>query len=264
VDAAIAAGEAALENAESRLAAAEAQLGQRAAAIEAQAAELASRRARIDELERVADHLSERVVERTAELNVVKTELARLRAEGEDRMRSLAVLAEELEAVRRQARGQATRIRLRALRDAVELSERIGELTRRPTGMRERLLTSLQEAISRIAEQADAEDVAAEVNGYGRREPGELFEGIVEVEIGPLSDFSQLVGFEDAAGAIGATSEISVRRFAQGRATLDMRLSQPVELLRELEERAPFEFRVRDTRPDRLVLDVDEPQAAEG
>ncbi len=81
---------------------------------------------------------------------------------------------------------------------------------------------------------------------------------MVEVEVGPLEDFSQLVGFEDAAGAIGATSEISVRRFARGRATLEMRLDEPVELLRELEQRSPFEFRVRDRRFDRLVLDVED------
>jgi hypothetical protein len=87
-----------------------------------------------------------------------------------------------------------------------------------------------------------------------------LFEGRIEVEIGPLDDFSQLVGFEDAAGAIGATSEISVKRFTRQRATLEMRLAEPVALLRELEERAPFEFRVRDTRSDRVVLDVDEDQ----
>lgn len=95
-------------------------------------------------------------------------------------------------------------------------------------------------------------------NGYRAGGLGELFEGAVEVEIGPLSDFSQLVGFEDAAGGISATSEISVTRFTKGRATLAMRLKEPVALLRELEERAPFEFRVRDLRSDRLVLDVDE------
>ena len=75
--------------------------------------------------------------------------------------------------------------------------------------------------------------------------------------MGPLSDFSQLVGFEDAANGIGATSEISVKRFTQGRATLELNLCEPVELLRELEDRAPFEFQVRDTREDRVVLDLD-------
>ena len=49
-----------------------------------------------------------------------------------------------------------------------------------------------------------------------------------------------------------------MKRFARGRATLAMRFKQPVELLSELEERAPFEFRVRDTRSDRIVLDVGE------
>lgn len=88
-------------------------------------------------------------------------------------------------------------------------------------------------------------------------EPAGLFDGMVEVEVGPLSDFAQLVGFEDAAGDIGATEEISVKGFARGRATLHMHLSEPVELLRELEERAPFEFRVRDTRENRVVLDLD-------
>jgi hypothetical protein len=37
-----------------------------------------------------------------------------------------------------------------------------------------------------------------------------------------------------------------------------MRFKEPVALLRELEERAPFEFRIRDLRSNRLVLDVDE------
>jgi hypothetical protein len=37
-----------------------------------------------------------------------------------------------------------------------------------------------------------------------------------------------------------------------------MNFEGPVELLRELEERAPFEFKVRDTRGDGVILDVDE------
>ena len=80
-----------------------------------------------------------------------------------------------------------------------------------------------------------------------------LYSALTRLEVGPLSDFSQLVGFEDAAGGIGAMSEISVKRFKQGRATLAMRFKQPVELLRELEDRAPFVFKVRDRRSDRLV-----------
>jgi hypothetical protein len=85
-----------------------------------------------------------------------------------------------------------------------------------------------------------------------------VYAGPVEVEVGPLADFAQLTGFEDAAAGIDGASEIRVRRFAGRRATLSMKLDEPVELLRELEERAPFEFKVRDTRGDRLTLDVDD------
>jgi hypothetical protein len=174
--------------------------------------------------------------------------------------RTMAALAEDLETVRRQARNQATRIRLRALREAAVLGERVAELEGAPGGSRERLMGRLEEAIERVGAEDDEEALAALAtsNGHAEREVGELFDGLVEVEVGPLSDFSQLVGLEDAASEIGAASEISVKRFTGGRATLAMRFKHPVELLRELEERAPFEFRVRDTRSNRIELDMDE------
>ena len=67
-------------------------------------------------------------MERERELRELRAELARARERGDESLRALAALADDLEAVRRQARGQATRIRLRALREAAELAERIGEL----------------------------------------------------------------------------------------------------------------------------------------
>ncbi|HEX2467988.1 MAG TPA: hypothetical protein VHJ54_07270 [Solirubrobacterales bacterium] len=233
----------------------------REAEIEQRAAELVGRQAQIDELERLATELSERVVVRERALRELRLELARVREESDAGLRALAALADDLEAVRRQARGQATRIRMRALREAAELSERISELSQRPSQVRDRMLESLREAIVRVGQEDEREpalEMPMSPNGSGHAEPAELFEGLIEVEIGPLADFSQLVGFEDAAGAIAATSEISVKRFARRRATLEMKLAEPVALLRELEGRAPFEFEVRDTRSDRVVLDVDE------
>jgi hypothetical protein len=214
----------------------------------------------VEELERIATRLAERVVERGHELSALRAEIAALRSRGDEGLRALAAAVEELASVRRQARGQATRMRLRALRDAAELTERATRLAESPGEAAERLLGSLQEAIERIGAAGEEEDELrpSGSNGPLEREPGELFEGLVEVEVGPLSDFSQLVGFEDAAAGIGATSEVSVKRFARGRATLAMRFKHPVELLNELEERAPFEFRVRDTRSDRVVLDLGE------
>jgi hypothetical protein len=85
-----------------------------------------------------------------------------------------------------------------------------------------------------------------------------MYAGRVEVEVGPLRDFAQLTGFEDAAAGIRGASEIHVKRFSRGRATVSMNLADPVELLRELEERSPFDFVVRDTRSDGLILDLED------
>jgi len=250
-----------LEAAAAKLTGAEQRIAERQLEVEARRADLARGARRIEELEQVASRLAERVVERERELRQLRAELERARDRGEESAQTLAALAGDLAMVRRQARGQATRMRLRALREAADLTERIDAITAHPGEPGERLIDSLEEAIARIGAESEEEGELAEIagsNGHAEREPGEVFEGLVEVEVGPLRDFSQLVGFEDAAAGIGATSEVSVRRFTQGRATLAMRFKHPVELLRELEERAPFEFQVRDTRSDRIVLDVDE------
>jgi hypothetical protein len=238
----------------------DAAIGERDAALEAHRAEAASASLRIDEMERVSARLATMVVDRDKELRQIRLELRTALERDDEGVRALMAIADDLEVVRRQARTQATRIRLRALREAAVVAERVADLEGAEGDSRERLIERLGEAIERVGVEDDEEDLPADAqaNGHAEREPGELFDGLVEVEVGPLSDFSQLVGFEDAAGAIGATSEISVKRFTQGRATLAMRFKHPVELLRELEERAPFEFKVRDTRSGRIVLDLDE------
>lgn len=226
------------------LAARDAALADASAALELNEGELQQHRARVAQLEVVCDRLSGEVVAGRRELDRLRAELAVERAR-----------VERFEQIGTQARAQATRIRMRALRDAVDLAARLEQLEQAPTHTRSRLLDSVREAIQRLGADGDPARSSGRADGGAE---AEIFEGMVEVEVGPLEDFSQLVGFEDAAGAIGATSEISVRRFARGRATLEMRLDEPVELLRELEQRSPFEFRVRDRRFDRLVLDVED------
>ncbi len=226
------------------LAARDAALADAAAAIELNEGELRQHRARVAQLEAVCDRLSTEVVAGRGERDRLRAELAVERSR-----------VERFEQIGTQARTQATRIRMRALHDAVDLAARLERLEGAPTHTRSRLLDSVREAIQRLGAQGDPARALA--SGDSAAE-AEVFEGMVEVEVGPLEDFSQLVGFEDAAGAIGATSEISVRRFARGRATLEMRLDEPVDLLHELEQRSPFEFRVRDRRFDRLVLDVED------
>ncbi len=184
--------------------------------------------------------LSAMVIEREREIRGLREQLAEANEQHDRRLASLESVSSKLEEIQSQARGQATRIRMKALREAVEVGRRAQELTEAQTG-------------------AGAEGEAGDGgNGAVERAVKGLYEGIVRVEIGPFDDFSQLVGFEDAAGQIDATSEISVERFSEGRATISMHLDEPVELLRELEERSPLDFRVRRTAEDNLILDVDD------
>ena len=192
--------------------------------------------AAIAELEQELSSLSGMVIEREREIRGLGERLREANERHDRSIASLEAISGRLEEIQAQARGQATRIRMKALREAVEVS-------RQGAG----------------AERGRRRRRGRRRGGPGAADFDGLFEGLVKLEIGPLGDFSQLVGFEDAVGRLGA-SEISVERFSEGRATLSMRLDQPVELLRELEELSPLDFKVRRTAPDNLILDVDEDQ----
>ena len=148
---------------------------------------------------------------------------------------------------------------MKALQDAVQMSDRVTELAK----LRDELGTRVQE-LAGMAGVKIGEEERAPVGTEPSRNRAEkgIYSGRVEVEVGPLADFAALTGFEDAAAAIEGASEITVHRFSGGRATLSMNLAEPVELLQELERRAPVPFRVRDTRHDGVVLDIDEQRQA--
>src|SRR5262249_33635521 len=177
-------------------------------------------------LEQEGGALSGMVIEREREIRGLEQRLLEANERHDRSIASLEAVSARLEEIQAQARGQATRIRMKALREAVEVSRRVRELT-----------------------EASAVDPVKEFDG--------VFEGLIKLEIRRLGDFAQLVGFEDAVGQLGA-ADVSVERFSEGRATLSMRLEQPVELLRELEELSAIDFTVRHTGPDNLILDVDE------
>jgi hypothetical protein len=182
--------------------------------------------------EREAADLSAMVLEREREIRVLGEKLLDANERHERSIASLESVAAHIDEIHSQARGQATRIRMKALREAVEVGRRAQELA----------------------------DVSGEAEAVAEAAPApaqDLFEGRLRLEIGPLGDFSQLVGIEDAISRLGG-ADISVERFSEGRATLSMNLEEPVDLLRELEESAPMEFRVRRNGDDSLILDVDE------
>lgn len=212
-------------------------LGYRRAEVDAA---ISARDERSTEAEAELASLSGMVLEREREIRGLGERLQEANERHERSIASLHAVSTRLEEIEEQARGQATRIRMKALREAVEVSRRTQDLAEAHEG---------------------AQNGAAPEAGAAEEALGQLFEGLIELEIGPLGDFSQLVGFENAVGRLGA-SEISVERFSEGRATLSMHLDEPVDLLRELEENAPFEFHVRRTG-DSVILDVDEDQGPE-
>lgn len=203
-------------------------------------AAISARDARLTAAEDELASLSGMVIEREREIRGLGERLREANERHDRSIASLESVSARLDEIQQQARGQATRIRMKALREAVEVSRRTQELA-----------ATQGEDAEPAAPAAPAPSAEAAL--------GELFEGLIKLEIGPLGDFSQLVGFEDAVGRMGA-SEISVERFSEGRATLSMQFDEPVQLLRELEESAPFEFEIRRTTGDELILDVDEDQ----
>jgi hypothetical protein len=206
-------------------------------------AAIEARDARLARLEREAQRLAERVVEREKRLQeALKKPVA-------------AAVTKGIEEIYGQARRQATRIRMKALDDAVQMADRVTELSKLRDELGTRVSELAEVARARLGIEDGSSPVGTELARTGTHG---VFAGAVRVDVGPLNDFAALTGFEDAAAEIDGASEIRVTRFADKRATLSMNLDGPVELLRELEERAPFEFKVRDTRGDGLVLDVDE------
>jgi hypothetical protein len=207
-------------------------------------AAIQARDARLARLEREAQRLAERVVEREKKLqDALKRPMA-------------AAVTKGVEEIYGQARRQATRIRMKALEDAVQMADRVTELS----GLRDELGVRVSELAEVAKERLGIEEEDRPAVGMEPAQAG-FYAGQVEIEVGPLADFAQLTGFEDAATRIEGASEIKVKRFSGGRAWVSMNLENPVDLLRALEERAPFDFVVRDTRRNGVVLDVDEGDA---
>lgn len=211
-------------------------------------AALEERDARLARLEREAEQLARRVLETERRVR------GQVGSGSPDEAGTIAALSRRLEEIHDQARRQATRIRMSALEDAVQIADRVTELSR----VRDELGTRVSElaGMAGIKLGGGEERAAAGTEAAGAADG--VYSGPVEIEVGPLRDFAQLTSFEDAASTIDSASDVQVERFADGRATFSMNFAQPVELLRELEERAPFDFRVRDTRSDGVVLDIDD------
>jgi hypothetical protein len=85
-----------------------------------------------------------------------------------------------------------------------------------------------------------------------------LFEGRVELGVGPFYDIASLGAFEQRLANVPGVSEASVRRFEASHAVVDVRLAAPVALVRELRHAAASDFSVREVAGGRILLTFDE------
>jgi hypothetical protein len=85
-----------------------------------------------------------------------------------------------------------------------------------------------------------------------------LFEGRVELGVGPFYDIASLSAFERRLASLPHVVEASVRRFEASHAVVDVRLAAPVALVRELRRTAETDFSVREVAAGRILLTFDE------
>src|SRR4051794_27150243 len=88
-----------------------------------------SQRGKLDELEGETEVLSGMVLEREREIRVLGQRLREANECHDRSIASLDAITSRLEELEAQARGQATRIRMKALREAVEVSKKVKALT---------------------------------------------------------------------------------------------------------------------------------------
>jgi hypothetical protein len=85
-----------------------------------------------------------------------------------------------------------------------------------------------------------------------------LFEGRVELGVGPFYDIASLGAFEQSLARMPGVSEVAVRRFEASHAVVDLRLAAPVALVRELRRALQTGFSVRQVAEGRLLLTFDD------
>jgi len=204
---------------------------------------LEKRDERLARLEKEAGHLAERVLDR------------------ERRLRSALAQLEQSEKVRGRKREEATFAREPAARPSglIARSVRVAERVAETVGVGD-----LLEAAGLLPPKQEERPEPKPATKSAERKPAAepVPEGKIEIDVGPLADFAQMTGFEDAVKKVKGAGEVKVERFSGGRAAISLRLEDPERLLRELERHAPLPFKPRSAGGNRIVLDVEAESAA--
>ena len=180
--------------------------------------------------------------------------------------------SEPLERVRPSDAQLASLAELRRFRDRLERFAR--ELATEYDALLGRVMTGLSTAPARATSAAAAPTSTAQASSLQASPPpapvatpeaaaaqaGEnaLFEGRVEMGVGPFYDIASLGAFERRLASLPGVSEAAVRRFEASHAVVDVRLAAPVALVRELRRASGSDFSVREVASGRILLTFDE------
>ncbi|MDX6504731.1 MAG: hypothetical protein QOE29_1856, partial [Gaiellaceae bacterium] len=196
--------------------------------------ELDSRRARETEVQQAFDAAQERVreIELSAEataraiLAEAQEKASRTRAEAHLRTESVSGQIDELLNLR-DTLVQTMRGVIRDFDYAVERVEK-----------GESVLQAEPVAVPQPEQPGEqSQPVAPRAHGP---EDEQRFEGRVELEAGPFSDFAALSSFERALARLGGVEDVYVRRFAGERALIELSLAQPLALIGAMRDNLPY------------------------
>ncbi len=85
-----------------------------------------------------------------------------------------------------------------------------------------------------------------------------LFEGRIELGVGPFYDIASLSAFQRRLAGLPYVAEASVRRFEASHAVVNVQLAAPVALVLELRRAGETDFSVREVADGRILLTFDE------
>ncbi|HXB64414.1 MAG TPA: hypothetical protein VNV42_06000 [Solirubrobacteraceae bacterium] len=168
--------------------------------------------------------------------------------------------AARLSAAEPPERRRPTEAQLASLAELRRFRDRLERFARDLTAEYDALLGRVMSGLTSPATADDSTPVAAPAEPQPAVPGPEdaLFEGRVELGVGPFYDMAALTAFERQLAALAFVSDASVRRFEASHAVVDVRLATPVALVRELRRALDSEFSVREIAGGRVLLTFDE------
>jgi hypothetical protein len=173
------------------------------------------------------------------------------------------IVDEAIEPVPAPERARPSEAQLESLAELRRFRDRLERVGRDLAVEYDALLGRVMSGLSSAPAPAQAPEpvapapVAAEISEAEARENA-LFEGRVELGVGPFYDIGALGAFEQRLANLPGVGEASVRRFEASHAVVDVRLAAPVALVRELRRALDSDFSVREVASGRILITFDD------